>query len=101
MGEKEMRVSAHANAVVTEAVEKEDCISVSLAGMNFPSAKDDLIWRSDGNVVEFGVERVDRLPCLGSFVFCQRASGGVECAVGEIDASDNAKSNVQDESEED
>ena len=96
-----MRVPGHANAIVTEAVEKEDCISVSLAGMNFPSAKDDLIWRSDGNVVEFGVQSAGGLPCLGRFIFCQRAAGRVEGAVGEIDASDDAKSNVQDESEED
>src|ERR1700686_2670622 len=89
VGEKELRVSGHADAVVAEAVEKEDCASVSLAGTNFPSAKDDLIWRSDGNVVEFGVQSAGGLPCLGRFIFCQRAAGGVECAVSEKDASDD------------
>ena len=101
MGEKESCVPGHADAVVADTVEKEDRVSVSTSGMNFPSAKDDLIWRSDGNVVEFGIQNAGGLAGLGCFEFRQWSNGGVECAVSEIDTSYDAMNYLQDESEED
>lgn len=48
--EKNLRVSSHANAIVTEAVEKNYGVAVVATGLNCPGAENDRVWRSDGDI---------------------------------------------------
>src|SRR5579862_6183825 len=50
VGQQELSVSRHADAVVTEAVEEEDSITVFLSRMDFPCAKCCAIGDGDGDV---------------------------------------------------
>ena len=52
VGEEEVRVSGHADAVVGEAVQKNDGVTVAAPmGMNDPGAEGDGVWGGDGNVL--------------------------------------------------
>ncbi len=98
VSQKELRVSSHPNAIVAKAVEKKYDVAVFLVGMNFPCAQDDAVGRGDGDVSEFGLHCENRLAGFSYFVLRERAPGRVKCAVGEVDASRDAESRVQDES---
>ena len=95
VGEEELSVSGHAEAVVAEAVEQEDGVSVGLVRMDDPGAEDDVAGRGDGDVDEIGVEGVDGLANSGGFIFGEFAAGRVERAVGQIDSADDAEGDVQ------
>lgn len=63
-----MRVSDHPDAVVTKAVEEDDGVTVTVAGMDSPGAEGDGIGRGDGNALEIGIELVSSV-AHGGFVF--------------------------------
>ena len=90
VGEDELRVSGHAEAVVTEAVEEEDGVAVGLVRVNHPRAERDVVGCGDGGVGQIGVEGVGSVADRCDFFFRERAAGGVERAVGEVDAADGA-----------
>ncbi len=76
VGEKELRVSDHADAVVAEAVEKEDGVPVRVMGMDRPGAENNAVGRGDGGIGEVGVEGVGGLADCGDLVFRERARVG-------------------------
>jgi len=78
-------------------VEKEDGVAVGMMGMDDPGAERDAVGRGDGHVGEFGVEGVCGLAKFGGFVFGERAAGGVQRAVGEVDAADSAEGEIQEQ----
>ena len=100
VGEEELRVSSHADAVVAEAVEEEDRVPVGMVWMDGPGAESDGVGGGDGSVGEVGVEGVGGVAHCGDFVFGERAASGMEGAVGEVDAADGAEGQVEEESEE-
>ena len=99
VGQEELSVSGHADAVVAEAVEEEDGISAGVVWVDGPGAEDDVVWGRDGVVGEIGVEGLRRLADCGDFIFGERAAGGMEGAVGQVDAAEGAESQVEEESE--
>jgi hypothetical protein len=56
VGEEELRVSGHADAVVAETVEEEDVVAVGVMGTNAPGAESDIVRRCDRGVGEIGVK---------------------------------------------
>ena len=92
VGQEELGVSGHADAVVAEAVEEEDGISAGVVRVDGPGAEDDVVWGRDGVVAEIGVEGLRRLADCGDFIFGERAAGGMEGAVGQVDAAEGAES---------
>lgn len=78
-------------------MEKEDGVAVGMMGMDDPGAERDAVGRGDGHVGEFGVEGVCGLAKFGGFVFGERAAGGVQRAVGEVDAADSAEGEIQEQ----
>ncbi len=50
MGEKELCVSGHADAVVAEAVEEEDGVAVGVVGVDHPGAEGYVVGSGDGGV---------------------------------------------------
>lgn len=57
VGEEELGISGHAEAVVAEAVEEKDGVSVGVVGMDGPGAEGDVVGRGDGGVGEVGLGR--------------------------------------------
>ena len=55
VGEEELSVSGHAEAVVAETVEQKDRVSVGVVGMNDPGAEDGVVGCGDGDVGEIGI----------------------------------------------
>src|SRR5258706_10558449 len=87
VSEQELRVSSHADAVITEAVEQEDGVAVGVMGMDHPGAQDDVVGGGDGGIGEFGVKGGGGLAHRIGFGFGGRAAGGAERAVGEVNAA--------------
>ncbi|SPE28483.1 hypothetical protein SBA2_40046 [Acidobacteriia bacterium SbA2] len=100
VGEEELSVSGHADAVVAEAVEEEDGVPVGVVGMDGPGAEGDVVGCRDGCVGEVGVEGVGGVAHGRGVVFGEWASRGVERAVGEVDAADGAEGEVEEDGEE-
>jgi len=91
VGNQELRVSAHADAVVAEAVEENYGVSVIVMRIHFPGAESCAIGSCDGNVVEICFGRLSRLAKFGGFSFGEWPSGWVECGVGQVDATNGAE----------
>jgi len=99
MGEKELCVSGHADAVVGEAVKEEDGVSVGVIGSNEPGAECRLICCRDGDIGEVGVESDGGTAHRCDFFVAEWASCGVEGSVGYEDAHDCAEGTVEDQGE--
>jgi len=97
VGEEELGVSGHSEAVVAEAVEEKDGVSVGMVGMDRPGAKGDVVGSGDGGVGEVGVESVGGIAHGGGVIFGEQAAAGVERAVGEVDAADGAETEIQEQ----
>ncbi|SRR5579864_5540419 len=82
VGEEELCVSGHADAIVAEAVEENYGVSVIVMRIHFPCAQSCAVGSCDGDVVEISFGRLSRLAKFGGFSFGEWASGWVECGVG-------------------
>lgn len=69
-------------------------------GTDDPGAEGYVVRCCDGGVGEIGLKRVGGVTHGGDFVFGELAASGMESAVGEVNATDRAESQVEDESEE-
>src|SRR2546423_15629842 len=67
MGEEELSVSEHADAVVAEAVEQENSVAVRVMRADGPGAEGGLVGGGDGCVGEVGVEGVSGVLGGGDF----------------------------------
>jgi hypothetical protein len=52
VSEEKLGVSSHPDAIVAEAVQKNDGVAVTAMRMDIPGAKGDGIWRGDRNIFE-------------------------------------------------
>ena len=95
-----MSVSEHADAVVAEAMEEEDCAAVRVMGVDAPGVEVDLIGSRDGCVTEVGVEAVGEVAGGGDFFGGQGTARGVEGGVGDEDAGHHAEGQVEGEGQE-
>jgi hypothetical protein len=100
VGEKELCVSGHSDAVVSEAVKEDNGVSIGAGGADRPGAQYRPVGRGDGRVVQVGVECVSGFADGGDFFFGEWTAGGTEDSVGEIDAADDAESEIQEQREE-
>jgi hypothetical protein len=94
--EEQLSESEHADAVVAEAVEQKDCVSVRVMRPNFPGAERDVVGSGDGCVGEVGVESVGRVAGSRDFFVGEGTAGGVERAVGDENSADDAEGEIQD-----
>ena len=95
VGEEELGVSGHADAVVAKAVEENNGVSVWVMGAEGPGAKRDGVGRCDGDVGGIGVESLSGLADRGGFFVGEWAASRVESAVGDDDAPDYAEDEIQ------
>jgi len=100
VGEEELRVSDHADAVVAESVKKKDGVAVRVVRTDEPGFERCSVWRSDGRVFEFCAESVCGLTGIGGVGVGEGTAGWMECAVRDEDAGDRAEGKVEREGEE-
>lgn len=100
VGEEELRVSHHADAVVAESVKKQDGVAVRVVRADEPGFQRCSVWRSDGHVFEFCTESVGGLAAIGGVGVGEWTAGRMECAVRDEDAGDRAEGEVEREGEE-
>ena len=96
VGEEKASVSGGAEAVVADAVEKKNVVSVGVIGMDSPGAKSCAVGRGDGGVGEFGVEIMGGLARGGDVFSGQRAANRMERGIGDENAADDRENGVQD-----
>lgn len=95
VGEEELRVSDHADAVVAESVKKKDGVAVRVVRTDEPGLQRCSLWRRDGRVFEFCVESVGGLAGVGDLSVTERTTRRVKCAVRDEDAGDRAEGEVE------
>ena len=91
VGEEELSVSGHADAVVAEAVEENYGVSVFVMRIHFPGAESCAVGSCDGDVVEICFGRLSGLAKFGGVTFGEWASGWVESGVGQVDSAYGAE----------
>jgi hypothetical protein len=95
VGEEELSISGHADAVIAHTVQEDHIVSDGLMGMDDPGAENGAVGSGDRCVAEFGVEGTSGLASAGNLVVGERAARGMECSVGYEDACDRADGQVQ------
>lgn len=100
VGEEELGVAGHADAVVAETVEKKDGVAVLCARADEPGAECLAVRGGEGGVGEGGVDLLGLVAGICDFVLSERTAGGVEGAVSQVDAADGAERYVEEEGQE-
>jgi hypothetical protein len=69
VGEEELGVSDHAEAVVGHSVDEEDSVAVGMMRAEGPGLEGDGVGSGDGDVGEIGVEGLGGVANSGDFIF--------------------------------
>ena len=93
--DQQLRISGHADAVVSQPVKQNDGISVAVQRTKSPRAKPDTIGRGRRYLLQIGIQCARVMAHGGRFLFGQWPPSRMQRAVGNINPADGAKTGIQ------
>src|SRR5580698_7482886 len=94
---QELGVANHSEAVVAQAVKQDGGVAAWADGTQEPGTHNSRIGSGDGYILHLNFQLDERFVDAGHVLFCQRPARRTECGVGQINAADQAESEIHSE----